>query len=209
MSKQDTEIISLLLSKEDEPARSTLIQDIRIKFEKIARYKGVQRDDVDDVVSDGIEKLLKNLNKFHGRGSFNGWATVSFGNHCIDYFRHLAIGRRLFQSVPPVTDKNEDNPVGFDLFTGDSPDACENAANQQQLDRVLSAMDSVISETSVLRKHGQRDAEIAELGLRHLLEPKEILHELADRFPGLTLNAIRIVLHVFRSALREELNDEP
>ena len=207
-STQDSEIVSLLLSNEDDIARSTLIQNIRVKFEKIARYKGVPRDDIEDVVSDGIEKLFKKLPQFHGRGSFNGWASVMFGNHCIDYFRHAAITNRIFDSGSSTLDENGGVLERFDLFPGDIPDAHECAASQQQLERVLSVMDRVIAETAALRRHGDRDAEIARLGLKGLLEPKEIMCALVDRFPGLSLNAIRIVLHTFRTALRGELDNE-
>ena len=207
-SNIDAEIVTVLCSTEDSAARTLLIQEIRVKFEKIARYKGVHKDDVDDVVNDGIEKLFIKLPNFHGRGSFNGWVCVMFGNHCTDYFRRKRFEEELFVSGS-ITVGDHDKQISLiDVLPDVATQANDGSESRQQLDRVLTVIDRVIKDTADVRRHGERDAEIARLGLKELFEPKEILVTVADRFPGLSLNAIRMVLHAFRAALREEVDDE-
>jgi len=207
--ESDREVVSILLSQDSNPARSTLIQEIRIKFEKIARYKGVDTSDIDDVVNGGLEKLITKLPNFHGRGPFNNWATVLFGNHCIDYFRRRAIHLKVIGCVSPEHRMGDGSGCDFDSYSGFSPDPQKCAADQKRLAIVISAIDKVISETASLRRNPDRDAEIARLGLKELFEPREILEKLAKEFPNLSLNAIRIVLHEFRVSLRAETDATP
>ncbi len=54
LSESNSEIISILLSQDDELTRSALIQKIQLKFERIAHYKGIHVDDIDDVVNGGL-----------------------------------------------------------------------------------------------------------------------------------------------------------
>ncbi len=209
--ESDREVVSILLSQDSDPARSPLIQEIRIKFEKIARYKGVHVDDIDDVVNSGLEKLITKLPNFHGKGPLNNWATVLFGNHCIDYFRRRTIYMKVNGYPLPVNRMGEDDErdFDFDVFPGSAPDPQTCAADQERLAVVIAAIDKVISETAELRRNPGRDAEIARLGLKELCEPREILEKLATEFPKLSLNAIRIVLHEFRACLRVETEEAP
>jgi len=199
----DNEFVSILLSQDNESARSALIQEIRIKFEKIARYKSVHANDIDDVVNSGLEKLVFKLPVFNGKGPLNNWAAVLFGNHCTDYFRQRARHSQIFShaSAHPsgVVDGRE---FDFDSFPGSALDPEKCAVDRERLDAVLVVIDTVISETASLRRNPGRDAEIARLGLKELLEPLEILEKLTSEFPKLSLNAIRIVLHEFRVCLR-------
>ena len=205
-TSSDDEIVKILQSVESEPMRSVLIQEIRVKFEKIARFKKIPVNDIDDVVSDGIEKLLRKLDKFDGRGSFNGWAGVLFNNHCIDYFRKIAITGPIVPWSVDVDTTSEGETVSFfDTYLTDIPDAEKSAADKERLDNLLLVVDKVITETAMLRRHPRRDEEIARLALLNLKEPSEILEDLAQRFDGLTINAVRIIIHVFRKALKEEL----
>ncbi len=205
----DDEIISILLSQDNEAARSALVQEIRIKFEKIARYKGVDIDDIDDVVHDGLEKLITKLPSFHGRGPLNNWATVLFGNHCTDYFRRRATQSRVVSHVPSRhrADGEDSRDFDCDIYPGSAPDPLKCAVDRERLDIVISAIDKVILETACLRRNPSRDVEIARLGLSALLEPREILEKLVCNYPTLSLNAVRIVLHEFRVCLRAEIEE--
>jgi len=205
---QDIEIINLILSNDDTGRRSIVIQDIRVKFQRIARYKRIPENDIEDVVSDGIEKLLKKLPKFHGRAPFNHWVTVLFGNHCIDYFRRCSREKRIFENSTFSDCNSDTNTSYFDFLAADISSPDDVAHDQRRLDLIVAILDKVIERTSSLRRNTDRDALIANLGLKELLEPIEIHSKLLDQYPGLSMNAIRIVLHEFRAALRKELKDD-
>lgn len=200
---KNEEIVSLLVSKEDNELRTALIQDIRVKFVKIARSKGIPSEDINDVVNDGVEKLLKKVSTFHGKGPFNHWAIVLMGNQCLDYHRRSGVKKRIFDTTIAEDSslKDESFCEKLDGFPDKTPDPSIVAENRQRLNTLLSVIDEVISQTANLRKQEERDGEIARLGLKELLEPKEILEVLTSKYPGMSLNAIRIVLHEFRCAL--------
>lgn len=50
------------------------------------RYSG-NVDDANDLLQDGFIKIFKNLNKFRGDGSFEGWIRRIFVNTSIEHFR--------------------------------------------------------------------------------------------------------------------------
>ncbi|MBL0355451.1 MAG: RNA polymerase sigma factor [Chitinophagaceae bacterium] len=50
------------------------------------RYTG-NTNDADDVFQEGLIRLYRNLNKFQGTGSFEGWARRIFVNSCLDYLK--------------------------------------------------------------------------------------------------------------------------
>lgn len=200
-NKSNHEILKILLASGSSPEKSTLLQELRVKFQKIARYKGIHLDDIDDVVNEGLEKVLAKLEKFHHKGTFNAWVTVLFGNHCIDYHRHQAVQRRIFEEIgrnPSAPDAS----ASEDDFPGHSPDPAVQAEDQQRLDLISNLLGQLIADTAAVRRSAERDAEIAKLGFLELLEPREIMQALIGRFPGLTLNAVRIVLFEFRQELR-------
>ena len=145
-TEADSEVISILLSQDNEAVRSALIQEIRIKFKKIARYKGVDINDIDDVVNSGLEKLVTKLPNYSGRGPLNNWATVLFGNHCTDYFRRIAINKKVFSHNTSNTHLVDNDAVDFETFPGNSPDPQNFAIDQERLNIVVEAIDKIISE---------------------------------------------------------------
>ena len=50
------------------------------------RYSG-NVDDANDLLQEGFIKVFKNLNKFRGEGSFEGWVRRIFVNTSIEHFR--------------------------------------------------------------------------------------------------------------------------
>lgn len=50
------------------------------------RYAG-NEDDASDILQEGFIKVYKNLNKFRGEGSFEGWIRRIFVNTSIEHFR--------------------------------------------------------------------------------------------------------------------------
>lgn len=50
------------------------------------RYTGSTHD-ADDVFQDGLIRLYRNLNKYQGTGSFEGWSRRIFVNSCLDHLK--------------------------------------------------------------------------------------------------------------------------
>ncbi len=50
------------------------------------RYTG-NTNDANDVFQEGLIRLYRNLNKYQGTGSFEGWARRIFVNSCLDYLK--------------------------------------------------------------------------------------------------------------------------
>ncbi len=50
------------------------------------RYSG-NPDDANDLLQEGFIKVFKNLEKFRGEGSFEGWIRRIFVNTSIEHFR--------------------------------------------------------------------------------------------------------------------------
>lgn len=53
------------------------------------RYSG-NADDAQDLLQEGFIKVFRNLNKFRGEGSFEGWIRRIFLNTSIEHFRRKA-----------------------------------------------------------------------------------------------------------------------
>ena len=51
------------------------------------RYTG-NTHDANDVFQEGLIRLYKNLSKYHGSGSFEGWARRIFINSCLDHLKN-------------------------------------------------------------------------------------------------------------------------
>ena len=67
------------------------------------RYAG-NGDDAQDVLQDGFVKVFKNLEKFRGEGSFEGWIRRIFVNTAIEHLRRktqlISIGEKEERSIP-------------------------------------------------------------------------------------------------------------
>ncbi|MCE2833810.1 MAG: RNA polymerase sigma factor [Chitinophagaceae bacterium] len=63
------------------------------------RY-ATRSEDADDILQDGFVKVYRNLEKYRGDGSFEGWIRRIFVNTAIEHFRKQ-------HSVRPVTEEQE------------------------------------------------------------------------------------------------------
>lgn len=67
------------------------------------RYAG-NSDDAQDMLQDGFVKVFKNLEKFRGEGSFEGWVRRIFVNTAIEHLRRktqlVSIGEKEERTIP-------------------------------------------------------------------------------------------------------------
>ncbi len=73
--------------QEDEKAFRAIYDMLSGKMYSLCvRYTG-NTHDADDVFQEGLIRLYRNLNKYQGTGSFEGWARRIFVNSCLDYLK--------------------------------------------------------------------------------------------------------------------------
>jgi len=181
----------IALMTQPGPQRERIFQAIRVRFTQIARYRNIPKADVDDIVNSGLEKVLVNIEKFHGRGTFSAWTGVVFSNLCMDYHR-----RRDFV----------DTDVDLDLPDG-APGLDESLAQRSLVEAVQRAVEQVIQQRGKRKRNAERNEKIARLAMQELMEPKEIFDILQPDYPSLTLNAVRLVLFEYRSHVRAILGE--
>lgn len=70
-------------------------------------------DEAQDVLQDGFIKVFRNLEKFRGEGSFEGWVRRIFVNTSIEYYRKAV-------NLKPVTEKEERTLEDQDLSAMDN-----------------------------------------------------------------------------------------
>lgn len=70
-------------------------------------------DEAQDVLQDGFIKVFRNLDKFRGDGSFEGWIRRIFVNTAIEYYRKAV-------NMKPVTEKEERTLEDADLSALDN-----------------------------------------------------------------------------------------
>lgn len=70
-------------------------------------------DEAQDVLQDGFIKVFRNLEKFRGEGSFEGWVRRIFVNTSIEYYRKAV-------NLKPVTEKEERTLEDHDLSAMDN-----------------------------------------------------------------------------------------
>jgi len=97
--------LSVLLQmaiQEDEKAFREIYNMLSGKMYSLCvRYTG-NTHDADDVFQEGLIRLYRNLNKYQGTGSFEGWARRIFVNSCLD---HLKTKQKLLHAE--LTDNND------------------------------------------------------------------------------------------------------
>lgn len=73
--------------EEDRPMQELLYKKFSPKMYGVClRYAG-NTEDANDILQEGFIKVFKNLNKFRGEGSFEGWIRRIFVNTAIEQFR--------------------------------------------------------------------------------------------------------------------------
>lgn len=65
------------------------------------RYSG-QPEDAQDILQEGFIKVFRNLERFRGEGSFEGWMRRIFVNTAIEHYRKAV-------NLYPVTEQQEEN----------------------------------------------------------------------------------------------------
>jgi RNA polymerase sigma-70 factor (ECF subfamily) len=83
---EDTDLIKECISGERR-AQKQLYDKYSAKMYAVCiRYMG-NSDDASDILQDGFIKVYKNLEKFRGEGSFEGWLRRIFANTAIEQLR--------------------------------------------------------------------------------------------------------------------------
>ncbi len=92
--------------KEDERAFREIYDMLSGKMYSLCvRYTG-NTHDADDVFQEGLIRLYRNLSKYQGTGSFEGWARRIFVNSCLD---HLKSKQKLLHAE--LSENNTDVPT--------------------------------------------------------------------------------------------------
>lgn len=68
-------------------SQEALYQRFSPKMYAICLRYAANSDDAADLLQEGFIKVFKNLEKFRGEGSFEGWMRRVFVNTCIEHFR--------------------------------------------------------------------------------------------------------------------------
>lgn len=68
-------------------SQEALYQKFSPKMYAICLRYASNSDDAADLLQEGFIKIFKNLQKFRGEGSFEGWMRRVFVNTCIEHFR--------------------------------------------------------------------------------------------------------------------------
>ncbi|MBV4358299.1 RNA polymerase sigma factor [Pinibacter aurantiacus] len=68
-------------------SQEALYQKFSPKMYAICLRYASNADDAADLLQEGFIKVFKNLQKFRGEGSFEGWMRRVFVNTCIEHFR--------------------------------------------------------------------------------------------------------------------------
>jgi RNA polymerase sigma factor (sigma-70 family) len=199
MPSSEPEIVSILCRGDQDEEHAALLNNIRLRFVKIARWKQIPSQDIDDVVNDGIVRLLSKCSRYRGDSPFEQWAAVLFINLCLDYLR----GARRRDAIEFLngmgSETEEPTSVNSVAVRHHEPPVDPSPDPEGQL--LVAELKRIVREVIVRRKLGERNAQIVRLGLCSQLTPREILEELYQRFPELNPNTIRIVLSRFRRLL--------
>jgi RNA polymerase sigma-70 factor (ECF subfamily) len=70
------------------------------------------RQDAEDVVQDGLIKIFKNIDKYSGSGSFEGWMKVVVKNVALKKYTTLRSKNEIYEDISMLTDlrKTDESP---------------------------------------------------------------------------------------------------
>ncbi len=101
--------------QEDEKAFREIYDMLSGKMYSLCvRYTG-NTHDADDVFQEGLIRLYRNLNKYQGTGSFEGWARRIFVNSCLDQLKNKQ--KLLYAELSDNTDSPTSELSGIDRLT--------------------------------------------------------------------------------------------
>lgn len=101
--------------QEDEKAFREIYNMLSGKMYSLCiRYTG-NTHDADDVFQEGLIRLYRNLNKYQGTGSFEGWARRIFVNSCLDHLKNKQ--KLLYAELTDNTDLPTNELSGVDKLT--------------------------------------------------------------------------------------------
>jgi len=113
-------LFSVLLQmaiQEDERAFRAIYDMLSGKMYSLCiRYTG-NTHDADDVFQEGLIRLYRNLDKYQGTGSFEGWARRIFVNSCLDYLKSKQ--KLLYAELSDNNDVPTSELSGLDKLTQD------------------------------------------------------------------------------------------
>ena len=206
MSVTIKEAAKILSCLEDSEIKNQLIEKLRLRFYKQGRWRRIPEQDLDDVVNDGLERVLCKIDQFRGDGEFHHWVTVLFSHICVDYFRRRKVRSCITSfNYSKVEGNIETDSEILEAVPSKSDDPSKLTDDRRSLQQVMLILDRVITEVASRHRKMERDVEIAHLAFREFLEPSEILQTLVGKYPNLTANAVRIVIYQFRVALRKAI----
>lgn len=81
------------------------------------RYSA-RREDAEDILHEGFIKVFRNIGKFRGEGSFEGWIKRIMINTSLSHY-HSSLKQSFYSQAEELEDKPEDRPD--DGFYGEAP----------------------------------------------------------------------------------------
>lgn len=111
----ETQLIQACLKSNNEAQRQFYLRYAPILKGVCMRYEK-DKDKVSDILQDLFIKIFKNLSKYSGEGSFEGWLKRMTVNHCID---HINKNKKLFEVSLGENDDftEEDNDSDSDIIS--------------------------------------------------------------------------------------------
>ena len=93
---EDLQEYIALCKKGERRAQNWIFQRFFGKMTSVCRRYISDNDEAQDVVQTGFIKVFKNIEKYHGDGSFEGWVRRIMSNTAIDHIRQ---NKKIFVSV--------------------------------------------------------------------------------------------------------------
>lgn len=101
----------------DKLWQKALYDKYSAKLYAICRRYHKTKEDAEDVFQDAFIKLLSNVGKYSGKGSFEGWLKRFFTNYCINALRNKTYKEQINDELFIVEEGEEDLDV--ERFTND------------------------------------------------------------------------------------------
>ncbi|MBN2891552.1 MAG: sigma-70 family RNA polymerase sigma factor [Bacteroidales bacterium] len=113
---EEKELIKRLLRKE-RAAQKYLFEKYSALFYGICLRYSYSNDEADDIMQEGFLKIMYNVKKYSGKGSFEGWMKRIIINNAINYYHKNYKYRHHFDVDEIRETKTEDNLLQESDFT--------------------------------------------------------------------------------------------
>ena len=104
-----------------------LVGNYRSFIAGVCHSMGVDVSDVDDLVSQVLFKIYKNLHRYDPRRPFSNWIAAITKNHVRDYFRERAVRQKFFAPFP-------------DWFDPPAPETGDAVERKERIEGVLQGL---------------------------------------------------------------------